>query len=64
MVAQESMDTLWDTTQVAHYLKMHPKTIVHMVERGELKAYKVGRYWRYRRQDIDAFLEQRQHIPK
>ena len=59
-----SNEALLDTSQVAHYLKMHPKTIVSMVERGELKAYKVGRHWRYRKSEIDAFLEQRQNIPK
>jgi excisionase family DNA binding protein len=59
-----SDEALMDTSQVAHYLNMHPKTIVSMVERGELKAYKVGRHWRYRKSDIDAFLEQRQNIPK
>jgi excisionase family DNA binding protein len=42
---------------------MHPKTIVSMVERGELRAYKVGRYWRYRKSDIEAYLEARQNIP-
>jgi excisionase family DNA binding protein len=53
-----------DTAEVARYLKMHVKTIVSMVERGELKAYKVGRHWRYRKSDIDAYLEQRRNIPK
>jgi nitrogen PTS system EIIA component len=59
-----SDEALMDTAEVAHYLKMHPKTIVSMVERGELKAYKVGRYWRYRKSDIDAYLEERLSTPK
>ena len=59
-----SDEALMDTAEVARYLKMHVKTIVNMVERGELKAYKVGRQWRYRRSDIDAYLEQRRNIPK
>ena len=59
-----SDEALMDTAEVARYLKMHVKTIVNMVERGELKAYKVGRHWRYRKSDIDAYLEQRRNIPK
>jgi excisionase family DNA binding protein len=59
-----SDEALMDTAEVARYLKMHVKTIVNMVERGDLKAYKVGRQWRYRRSDIDAYLEQRRNIPK
>ena len=57
-------EALMDTADVAKYLKMHAKTIVSMVERGELKAYKVGRHWRYRKSDIDAYLEARQSTPK
>ena len=59
-----SDDALMDTAEVARYLKMHVKTIVNMVERGELKAYKVGRHWRYRKSDIDTYLEQRRNIPR
>lgn len=59
-----SDEALMDTADVAKYLKMHAKTIVSMVERGELKAYKVGRHWRYRKRDIDAYLEQRRNTPK
>jgi excisionase family DNA binding protein len=54
-------EPLMDTAQVAHYLNMHPKTIVSMVERGDLPAYKVGRYWRYRKSDIEAYLEARRN---
>ena len=57
-------EALMDTSQVARYLNMHPKTITSMVERNELKAYKVGRHWRYRKSDIDEFLEQRRNIPQ
>jgi excisionase family DNA binding protein len=59
-----SDEALMDTADVAKYLKMHAKTIVSMVERGELKAYKVGRHWRYRKSDIDAYLEARQSTPR
>jgi excisionase family DNA binding protein len=53
-------DTLLDTEEVARYLKVHPKTVINLVERKELKAYKVGRHWRYRRADVDAYLERQQ----
>jgi excisionase family DNA binding protein len=59
-----SNEALMDTADVARYLKMHPKTITSMVERGELKAYKVGRHWRYRKGDIDAYLEERQNTSR
>ncbi len=56
-------EQLMDTEQVAAYLKVHVKTVTNMVDRGELKAYKVGRHWRYRKSDVDAYLEARQNTP-
>ena len=57
-------ETLMSTAQVAEYLNLHPQTIVSLVERGELNAYKVSRHWRYRKSDVDAFLEQKRTLPK
>jgi hypothetical protein len=32
-----------------------------MAERGELPAFKVGDAWRFRREDIDAWIDSQQH---
>ena len=59
-----SEEALMDTEEVARYLKVHAKTVISLVERGELIASKVGRHWRYRRSDVDAYLEKRQNRPR
>jgi excisionase family DNA binding protein len=50
---QDSMLTI---RQVAAYLHVVPLTIYRLIERGELPACKVGRVWRVRKQDLQAYL--------
>lgn len=44
------------TTEAAALLGVSPDTVQRMCDRGELKAYRVGRQWRIRREDLDAYL--------
>lgn len=58
-----SDEQLMETDDVARYLNVHRKTVINLVERGELRGYRVGRNWRFRKSDVDAYLEQ-QREPK
>lgn len=42
--------------QLAEYLMVSEKTVYRMLDRNELPAVRVGAQWRFRRQDIDAWL--------
>ena len=44
--------------EVAHELQIGRKTVEAMIGREELVASQVGRQWRIRRQDLDAYLEE------
>lgn len=46
------------TEEVLAYLKITPRTIYRLIRDGELPAVRVGRQWRFRRSDLDAWLEQ------
>jgi len=35
---------------------LHPKTVQRMARRGELPAYRIGKYWRYRASELSAWL--------
>lgn len=43
---------------VALYLKVDEKTVYRLAQRGELPGFKVAGIWRFKRQDIDAWIEQ------
>ena len=45
---------------MADYLSVNERTVYRMAERGELPAFKVGDAWRFRRQDIDGWIDRQQ----
>ena len=50
----ESVLTLRD---VADMLKLSEKSIYRRAQRGEMPAFKVGGTWRFKRDDIDEWIE-------
>jgi excisionase family DNA binding protein len=57
-------EKLLDAKEVAEILKIHWRTVTRMVERGELPAYEVAGQYRFRREDIDKYLERKRIQPK
>lgn len=43
--------------EAAEVLRLHPRTVREYVRRGELEGRLIGRRWRFRRKDLDAFYE-------
>ena len=50
-------DQLLTLPEAAAVLRLHARTVREFVRRGELKGRLIGRRWRFRRQDLDAFYE-------
>jgi excisionase family DNA binding protein len=48
--------TGWD---VASYLNVDEKTVYRLVSRGGLRGFKVAAAWRFRRDDIDIWIDER-----
>jgi excisionase family DNA binding protein len=51
------------TDEVLGYLKVTPRTIYRLIKAGELPAVRVGRQWRFRRTDLDAWLDSQRLYP-
>lgn len=43
--------------ETAEYLRVSNQTIYNMIRSGRIKAYKIGREWRFLRSDIMTYLE-------
>jgi len=43
---------------VSDHLQVSVYTVRRWIKQGELPAYKVGRLWRIKREDLDRWLEQ------
>ena len=50
-------DEILTLPEVARLLKVAEKTVYAMARRGALPAFKVGGQWRFKRDDIDAWIE-------
>ena len=43
--------------EVAEYLKINPETVQRLAKRGDLPGFRLGSDWRFRRADIDRWVE-------
>src|SRR6266852_5759278 len=51
-------EPLLNDAEAARFLGgLHPKTVQRMARRGELPHYRVGKYYRYRASELDAWIQ-------
>jgi excisionase family DNA binding protein len=43
--------------EVAEYLKVTEKTVYGLAQKGKIPGFKVGGQWRFKREDIDQWIE-------
>ncbi len=49
-------DTFLTTEEVLAYLQVNLRTVYRLIKAGKIPAVRVGRQWRFRKRDIDAWL--------
>jgi excisionase family DNA binding protein len=54
-------DELLTTAEVAARLKVTRQTVQRLINAGDLVASRVGREWRVKRSELDAFLKAHQN---
>ena len=52
-------DTFLTTAEVIAYLHVNLRTVYRLLKAGQLPAVRVGRQWRFRKADVDAWLDGR-----
>ena len=50
-------EEILDVKEVAKILKVSTRTVIRLAERNELVAFKVGDLWRFRRSDVDDYIQ-------
>ena len=45
--------------EVAGYLSVDEKTVYRLAKRGDLPGFKVAGTWRFKKEDIDRWIEER-----
>ena len=51
-------EEILEVKEVAKRLKVSTRTVIRLVERGDLVAFKIGDLWRFRRSDVDDYVQQ------
>ena len=62
-----SDDIFLTTEEVLAYLQVNLRTVYRLIKAGKIPAVRVGRQWRFRKRDIDAWLDGQQqaaHEPR
>lgn len=59
-----TMDKWLTLEQIAEYLQMSTSSIYKMAQAGKIPAYKVGRQWRFKIEEIDKWVEKHKHNKK
>lgn len=52
----ERRPTIMTVQEVARYLRVHVVTVYRMIRQGQLPAIRVGRGWRFKKDEIDLWL--------
>jgi excisionase family DNA binding protein len=56
-VDKMSMPAIMKTRDLAILLDLSPDTVNDMARRGILKGFKNGNQWRFRRKDVERYIE-------
>ncbi|CAK2715196.1 methylation-associated defense system helix-turn-helix domain-containing protein MAD1 [Vibrio crassostreae] len=51
------VDQILTLKEVAAYLKLAEKTAYRLASEGKLPGFKVGGSWRFKREDLEAWIE-------
>ena len=52
------VDQILTLKEVAAYLKLAEKTAYRLASEGKLPGFKVGGSWRFKREDLEAWIEE------
>ena len=48
-----------NSREAAALLQIHPKTLQRLARKGEIRAMRIGKLWRFRASDLDAWVHLR-----
>ncbi len=58
----ESMPSILKTRDLAVLLDLSPDSVNDMARRGLLKGFKSGNQWRFRRRDVERYIERERKL--
>ena len=59
MMASNELPDVLTANEVAQYLRLSAATVYRWVQAGEIPAVRIGRVWRFQRELLDEWLNER-----
>ena len=59
MTPNGSHEQPWTTEEAAAFLRIHPRTLTRLAAQGEIPAFRIGKHWRFRPSDVDAWMRRK-----
>jgi excisionase family DNA binding protein len=56
------MDVIYTPAEVAERLKLPLKTVLNYLRMGKLPGFRVGKHWRVKAADLEAFMKPRLRV--
>ncbi|EJA7360663.1 helix-turn-helix domain-containing protein [Vibrio alginolyticus] len=56
------VDQILTLKEVAAYLKLAEKTAYRLASEGKLPGFKVGGSWRFKREDLEVWIEKQKNV--
>jgi excisionase family DNA binding protein len=53
-------DTILTLAQAAEQLSVHPRTLMRIMERDEIRGFQIGNRWKFMQSEVDAYLQRQQ----
>jgi excisionase family DNA binding protein len=63
LVVHSNDEIFMTAEEVLAYLQVNLRTVYRLIKAGKIPAVRVGRQWRFRKRDIDAWLETQRATP-
>lgn len=54
----EPLETMLTVDEVAAIFNVSPRTVLRLIDSGEIQALRVGRQWRFRKEWVRDWIEQ------
>ncbi len=55
-------DTILTLQQAAEQLGVHPRTLMRIMERDEIRGFQIGNRWKFMQSELDAYLQRQQEV--
>jgi excisionase family DNA binding protein len=56
------MEELLTLEELAKYLKISKHTLYKMLEKGKVPGFKIANQWRFKKSDIDRWIEEQRKL--